>query len=207
MMRASGKVAAVVLAAGASQRLGRPKQLLEIGGETLVERAARAAMGCGADETLVVLGAYADEVAPAVAGLGVRVLENHGWTEGIASSIRCGARAAEELGCSAVLIVLVDQPRVGSGILSRIVHCFREEHRPLVACGYRGIAGAPALFAGRHRARLLELEGDCGARPLLRACAGRVRLVPFEPAAVDIDDPASWEAYRADANRWSSPPD
>jgi CTP:molybdopterin cytidylyltransferase MocA len=191
----SGTVAAVVLAAGGSRRLGRPKQLLEIAGEALVRRAARAALGCGADETLVVTGAHADDVARAVADLPVRTVENHGWPEGIASSIRCGARAVEALGCSAVLIVLADQPRVDSGILSRVIECFRGEGREIVGCLYRGIAGAPALFAGRHRARLLELEGDCGARHVLRAGAGRVRLVPFEAAAFDIDDEESCRSH------------
>jgi CTP:molybdopterin cytidylyltransferase MocA len=203
--RAPGRVAAVLLAAGGSRRLGRAKQLLEIGGEALVRRAARAVLGCGADETLVVTGAHSDEVVHAVADLGLRTVDNRAWAEGIASSIRCGTRAAEALGCSAVLIVLADQPYVGSEILARIVDCYREERRQLVASQYRGIAGAPALFAGRHRARLLQLEGDCGARHVLRACAPRVRLVSFEAGAVDIDDEESWRSVAADAaSPWAS---
>lgn len=185
----------MVLAAGASRRLGRPKQLLSVGGETLVHRAARAALGSGADETLVVTGAGSSRVGPAVADLGVPVVENRGWAEGIASSIRRGARAAEGLGCSAVLIVLADQPRVGSALLSRMVACLHEEGRELVACRYRGILGAPALFAGSHRTRLLRLQGDRGARSVLRARAGRVRAVSFEPGAVDVDDEADWRSY------------
>jgi molybdenum cofactor cytidylyltransferase len=191
------KIAAIVLAAGRSERLGRPKQLLEVAGEALVRRATRAALGCGADETLVVTGARSEEVARAVADLGVHLVENPDWEEGMASSIRCGARAAEELGCSAVLVVLADQPHVGPDVLARVVACFREEGRDLVACGYRGVVGAPALFAGCHRELLLQLEGDRGARGVLRAHAERVRVVAFDPGAVDIDDEGAWKAYVA----------
>lgn len=194
---APDRIAAVVLAAGRSERLGRPKQLLEIEGEALVHRAARAALGCGADETLVVTGARSDEVAHAVADLEVHVVENRAWAEGMSSSIRCGALAAEGLGCSAVLIVLVDQPHVDCGVLSRVVGCFRKEGRELVACGYRGAVGAPALFAGRYRERLLQLEGDRGARRVLSAHAEHVRVVAFEPGAVDIDEESTWKAYVA----------
>jgi molybdenum cofactor cytidylyltransferase len=193
----SEKIAAVVLAAGRSQRLGRPKQLLEVAGEALVRRVTRAALGCGADETLVVTGARSDAVARAVADLGVHVVENPDWEEGMASSIRCGARAAEGVGCSAVLVVLADQPHVGRNVLARMVACFREEGRDLVACGYRGVVGAPALFAGRHRELLLQLEGDRGARDVLRADAERVRVVAFEAGAVDIDDEEAWNSYVA----------
>jgi len=190
----------VVLAAGGSSRLGRPKQLLASGGETLVHRAARAAGGSGADETLVVTGAYAGRVAGAVADLALPVVENRAWQEGLASSIRCGVRAAGERGSSAVLLVLADQPRVGSALLARLLGALREEGRELVACRYLGLLGAPALFAGPWRELLLELRGDRGARGLLRAHAERVRAVPFEPAALDVDDEAGWRAYR-DARR------
>jgi molybdenum cofactor cytidylyltransferase len=189
------RVTALVLAAGASSRMGRPKQLLPLEGSPLVRRAAQAALEAGCEDVVVVVGAYAEEVAAAVTDLRVRVARNSAWREGLGASLRCGARAAHEAPdgpADAILVVLADQPRVDAALLSRLVAAFRCEGRELVACAYAGRLGPPALFAGRHRAALATLGGDRGAQVLLEGCASDVHRIPFEDGALDVDTPEDY---------------
>ena len=110
------RIAAVVLAAGGSARLGRSKQLVVHEGEPLVRRAARAALDAGAEPVIVVLGAHADLVRQALDGLPVSAVVNDAWETGMASSLRIGARAALDAGCDAVLVTLADQPLVDAPV-------------------------------------------------------------------------------------------
>ncbi|MDJ0850439.1 MAG: nucleotidyltransferase family protein [Myxococcota bacterium] len=189
MMRPS----AVLLAAGGSRRLGRPKQLLVEEGEALVRRAARAALDAGVEEVVVVLGAHAAEVADALAGLALRTVENADWRAGLGSSIACGVRAAEG---DAVLLLLADQPGVDAALLRRLLAAARAGHRR-VACAYDDVRGVPALFSDPDDlARLAELSGDRGARTLLAARPDSVHAIDAPEAAFDIDDEADWARWR-----------
>jgi molybdenum cofactor cytidylyltransferase len=166
------RVTAIVLAAGASRRLGTPKQNVMLGGETLVERTIRIATEAGVDRTVVVVqpGMLAD--------LPDRV-ENAEHEEGMAASIRAGVRVAE----GRVLILLCDQTRITSEHLRALI----ATGAPIVATGYEGIAGAPAIFAPRFVPELLALRGDVGARGVIDAHRDETVVIPFEPAAVDLD--------------------
>jgi molybdenum cofactor cytidylyltransferase len=166
------RVIAVVLAAGSSTRLGRPKQLVAHHGETLLHRAARIAREV-ADETVVV-------VPP---GFGISdYVENPDAAEGMASSIRLGvSRATEER----ILLTVCDQPFVTADHLRALLAV----DAPIVASGYRGIVGVPAAFAPRFIPELLALRGDRGARAVIEAHREDVRVVPFEDAGIDIDFP------------------
>lgn len=154
------RVVAVVLAAGSSTRLGRPKQELVYEGETLLARATRIAREV-ADEVIVVTRENNPEA-----------------DEGIASSIRVGVRAAGE---ARVLILLCDQPRITAAHLRALLAV----DAPIVATGYRGIAGVPAVFAPEVIPELLALRGDRGARTVIEQHEAQV--VMFEDAAIDID--------------------
>lgn len=167
------RVTAIVLAAGSSRRLGTPKQTVKIDGETLVERAIRIANEAGVDRTLVVVQPGALE------HLANRV-ENAEHEEGMASSIRAGVSAA---GSDRVLILLCDQTRITSDHLRALI----ATDAPIVATGYQGIAGAPAVFAPRFHADLLALRGDTGARGVIEAHRDETVVIPFAAAAVDID--------------------
>lgn len=153
---------AVVLAAGSSTRLGRPKQDIVFRGETLLDRAARIA-GEVAEETIVITRA-----------------ENPNADEGIASSIRLGVERAGE---ARILLTLCDQPLVTAEHLRGLLRV----DAPIVATGYRGIAGVPAAFAPRFAAELLALRGDRGARAVIEAHRDETAIVPFEEAGTDID--------------------
>ncbi|MDD9872777.1 MAG: nucleotidyltransferase family protein [Deltaproteobacteria bacterium] len=191
-------IAAIVLAAGGARRMGRPKQLLEIGGRALVRRAVDAAAGV-ADAVWVVVGAGADAVAAALAGSGARIARNPDWTRGMASSIRCGVEAA----CAAappraLLLLLCDQPAVTTALLQRLAAHFAAG-RGLAACEYAGALGPPALFGAQHFSALRGLRGDGGARALLEAPGAQVARVPFPEGALDVDTPAD---LRRAAQRW-----
>jgi CTP:molybdopterin cytidylyltransferase MocA len=178
-------VPTVILAAGASRRLGSPKQLVVLEGETLLRRIARTALAGGGPVT-VVTGCRAADMAATLEGLPVRVLENPGWEEGMASSIRAGA-AALPPDASGVLLLLCDQPAVNPGLLARLQAAHRAEPQAVVACAYGGTAGVPTLIPARHFPRLLALRGDQGARGLLRE-EGAV-LIPFPEGEADVDGP------------------
>lgn len=154
---------AVVLAAGSSSRLGRPKQDLVYQGETLLARAIRIAREV-ADEVVVVTRE-----------------NNPDADEGIASSIRVGVREAGE--DARVLIMLCDQPLITAAHLAALL----ATDAPIAATGYRGIAGVPAVFAPRFLPELLALRGDRGARAVIEAHREIVKVLTFEDAGVDID--------------------
>jgi molybdenum cofactor cytidylyltransferase len=182
------RLSGVLLAAGASRRLGRPKQLLVWQGETLVRRAARAALEARVDELIAVTGAHGDEVAAALAGLELRVVRNERWQDGIAAGVSAASGTA-------VLVLLADQPGVDAALLAKLVAGEQSGHAR-VACAYAGGIGVPALFSDpSDLAALRALSGDRGARVLL-ADGGPVLAIPAEQMAHDIDDDADWQRWQ-----------
>ena len=179
-------VGAAVLAAGASRRLGEPKQLALAGGVPLVRRAALAALACSCNEVAVVLGARASLVSAALDGLDVAHVFNAHWREGMAASIRAAVGWARQRAHDALLLVLADQPRLTARHLERIVRA-HGRGEPLVASRYEGVLGVPALFASAEFGTLASLSGDVGARELLRS--RRVAPVDFRGGAFDVDTP------------------
>ena len=187
----SPRIGAVVLAAGASARLGFPKQLIVHEGEPLVRRIALAAVEAGADPVVVVLGASADTIAPALEGLApVRVIVNHEWTRGLASSLAAGITSVfADDRREAVLVTLADQPLVDAAALKRLMAAFDAEHR-IVASAYDDTIGVPAVFAREHAAELMRLSGDTGAGRWLRDRVAEVTPIPLRGAGLDIDTAA-----------------
>lgn len=160
------RVIAILLAAGSSRRLGRPKQDVIYEGETLLARATRIAREV-ADEVIVI-----DRAA------------NPNADEGMASSIRVGVeRAGND---ARLLFLLCDQPRITADHLRALIAL----DAPIVATGYAGIAGVPAIFAPRFIPDLLALHGDRGARAIIERHREEVGLVMFEDAAFDVDLPS-----------------
>jgi len=178
-------IPAVILAAGASRRLGQPKQLVRLAGETLLRRTARAALA-GCAPVLAVLGCQAEAMATELAGLPVTLVANGAWEEGMAASIRAGIRALPP-GAEAVLFLVCDQTAVDGALVCRLLELRRAHPDAVIACGYAGIRGTPSLFPARCFKDLLELRGDRGARDLLRDPA--VRVLPFPEGALDVDVP------------------
>ena len=197
-MSADASIAAVVLAAGGSARLGRPKQLVPIEDEPLVHRAARAALDAGCRPVAVVLGAESDSVGAAVADLPVLPVSNPDWTDGVGSSIACGMRAAAAHRPAGCIVLPCDQPRLTACVLAGLIERFRRGDAQAVACAYGGAVGAPVLFAPTLFDRLSALTGDSGAKRVLRGCAP-LQVVDFPGGELDIDTDA-------DLSRATSPP-
>ena len=177
------RVCAVVLAAGGSRRLGRAKQLAVVDGETLLGRTLRVVREAGVDSVVVVLGARAEEIAAVVDLSGSRVVMNPDWETGIASSIRAGVFAAGD--ADGVLMLVCDQPRLSAEHLQELIQRFDGD--AVLASGYAGIAGIPAVFPKAMFARLMELAGDAGARVLLRDPDVPMAIVSWEDGVVDVD--------------------
>jgi len=142
-------VAGVVLAAGASRRLGRPKQLVEAAGVPLVVRTIRALAAHCDRGVICVIGAGGEAVRAVLDGLDVTIIDNPDWSEGIAASIRCGV-AHVPADARAILLTVCDQPRVGSADFARLVAAGRDAPSAVVAAGYGDGYGVPALFPARR---------------------------------------------------------
>lgn len=175
-------IGAAILAAGASRRLGLPKQLLPYRGTTLLGAAARELCASRCDHVAVVLGARAGEVSRALGDLPVEPLINALWDEGIASSIRCAAAWAMREQLSALVLAVCDQPRLTAGHVNHLIAAHRASGGA-VASRYGAGPGVPALIPARDLPRLFELVGDTGARHLL----GRAHLIDWPDGLYDVD--------------------
>jgi molybdenum cofactor cytidylyltransferase len=182
-------IPAVVLAAGASTRLGEPKQLVMLGAETLLERAVRVAREVGCAPVVVVVGAeYVQVLGNSVLGDAVTVI-NDKWEEGMASSIRLGVRTLGFVAKDAegVLLMTCDQPSVTAKHLFHLT--LRAEVK---ASRYAGKNGVPAFFPKKYFDKLMELKGDAGARELLAEAS----YEELENGELDVDTVADLERAR-----------
>lgn len=188
-------VAAIILAAGGSSRLGRPKQLLPYKGSTLLRHAVETALASRCRPVVVVLGANAPESRAAIEDLPATLVLNENWQAGMGSSIATGiaALAGEARGAAdAVLVMLCDQPNLTSAHLDRLTDSFLAGAE-IVASEYAGTLGVPALFSRPYFFELAALDPTQGAKPLLVKHASSVVAVPFPAGEIDIDTPEDYE--------------
>ena len=186
-------VGCAILAAGASRRLGRPKQLLPWRGQPLLRHIARQALKSGADQVAVIVGAHAEAVLETLEGLPLTCVVNLGWCEGIASSIRCAAHWANQRDLQALALATSDQPYVDASHLDRL-YAEHQAGAAQVASSYDGVLGVPALFDATLFRRLLTLGGDAGAAALLRKDP-TVRRIDWPAGAVDLDSVRDLEVH------------
>lgn len=188
-------IAAVVLAAGASTRLGRPKQLLSAGGQSLVKRAVACCVGARCHPVVVVLGADAELVGRELEDTIARPALNEDWREGMASSVRTGVEALP-VDVEATILLVCDQPRISPEILEKLRDAYDRTPGRIVACEYSGTLGGPALFHRDRFSELLQLRGEDGAKPILLRHAAEIVRVPWPDGAVDIDRLEDLEGLR-----------
>jgi molybdenum cofactor cytidylyltransferase len=196
------RVAGVLLAAGASARLGQPKQLLELDGVPLVRRLTDELLAAGCADVAVVMGAHADLIRPALAHVRATLVDNWAWEEGVASSVRIAADFAVAHLSDGVLIAVCDQPALDRAHLGALIAAFTDpgaagpDGPSAVASAYGGTVGVPAILPRRAYPALLALTGDQGARRVLRDDPA-TRSLPWPDGDVDLDTPEAVTAWRA----------
>jgi molybdenum cofactor cytidylyltransferase len=196
----SAGVGAVVLAAGSSSRMGSPKQTLRYRGESLLRRAALAALRTACRPIIVVTGASAELSRRELDGLDVREVFNVRWETGMASSVRAGVEgllsAAPDI--DAAVLMLCDQPHVTPEVISGLVAAHRATGSPVVASTYGGSFGVPALFSRTLFAELSLLEGAAGAKQVIKRHASEAHFLPFDEGEVDVDTPDDFSRLNAE---------
>ena len=190
-------IAAIILAAGASTRMGRPKLTLPMtGGRPLVRIAVEQVLAAGVDDTIVVLGGDAEAVALALVPLPVRTVVNPRYAEGQSTSLRTGLDALRP-GTDAVVVALGDQPLPDPDVIRRLITAFRTTGRPIAVPVYREGRGNPVLFAAALFGELRAVMGDQGGRGVIARDASRVAEVLVDmPMPADIDTPEDYDAMR-----------
>jgi molybdenum cofactor cytidylyltransferase len=183
-----------VLAAGASRRMGAPKQLLPVGGRPLLEGVLAAACGSRLDEVLLVLGAHRERILAEVHLGRARVVVNPNPERGLSSSLRAGLAAlAEEVGRA--MVILGDQPAVSAELLDQLLDLQERSGLPSAALSFAGLLHPPVVLHREIWGPLASLEGDVGCRALIRGRPELVAALPAEGSGhpVDVDTP---EDYR-----------
>ena len=184
----------IILAAGASTRMGSPKQLLEYREQTLIHRTVSVAANSLCQPIVVVLGAYAELIEPEIKSFPVIIALNRNWSNGMSTSIRLGIETLlifnSEL--EAIVLMLCDQPFVSTSLINKLVVTYHRSKQPIVASQYGEVVGIPALFDSKFFPHLLELKGDRGARQVIKQSLPMVVRVPFPAGAFDIDTPTDY---------------
>jgi CTP:molybdopterin cytidylyltransferase MocA len=192
------RLAGVLLAAGSSRRLGRPKQLVQLHGESLVRRAAGLLLDLGADPVVVVTGFQSKEIARELQGLPLVVVINDDWEQGMGGSIACGMRSVP-LEVDGVLLMLCDQWRLDSKDLRLLKSSWITDISKIFISewkdGKSNISGPPVIFPGQLIHELSFVNGERGAKPLIDRHRGIVSVVELNNAACDLDEPQDLDQF------------
>jgi molybdenum cofactor cytidylyltransferase len=188
----------VILAAGASTRLGKPKQLLQYRGKTLLAHAINEAVNSNADAIVVILGKNADQFKKEIDDRKVRVAVNSSWEEGMASSLRLGLGTLlnDKPYIDAVIFMVCDQPHVLSSILNDLIITQQKTTKQIVTCNYGDSIGPPALFHKKYFKDLMKLSGDTGARKIIQENMNDMTTILFPEGEIDIDTEEDYEKLK-----------
>lgn len=191
----SSTIGLMILAAGASTRMGTPKQLLLYRGCSFIRHITESAINSVCQPIAVVLGANAEQIKPEISHLPVQIVENQQWEEGMSSSIRAGLEALLTMNqnLDGVAIALCDQPFVSSQTLNQLVEAYCCTGKPIIASEYAGTLGVPVLFHRTLFSELLALKSTEGAKKLIIKHSHEVFSVPFSEGAIDIDTPNDYD--------------
>jgi molybdenum cofactor cytidylyltransferase len=197
------KIAAIVLAAGASTRLGMPKQLIRCGPQTFLRHAATAALGSRASTTLVVLGSNAELMRRDLSGVSVHLVHNPQWPEGVGTSIRAGISwlLRHDPDCDGAVLMVCDQPYVSSQVIDRLIATFSSSGKQIVASAYAETLGVPALFSRDVFGELLKLAPGEGAKGLINEKREAVAELPFAEGCIDLDTPDDYNDWQHSFSR------
>jgi molybdenum cofactor cytidylyltransferase len=180
------QIAIIVLAAGASTRLGAPKQLFKYNGINLLRRTVETVLLSKAKSVHVIFGCEAEKMKLEIADLPVDVVVNPNWQRGISTSIRSGIQSLEP-NIDAAIIVLCDQLKLSTDILNALINTYTSTRTPIVTCKYAGTVGVPAMFDRSIFPELLSLEGDYGAKKIIERYTKKRIEIDSPGGEIDID--------------------
>ncbi len=182
-------IGAVILAAGESSRFGRPKQLIQFRGKSLVRRIADAVGEAGCEPIAVVAGSEAEKVRAELRGARVKIFDNQNWRAGIGGSIRLGVQGLIDIQAKpeAIALLVCDQPFVDARTIARLITLREKTKRAIVASSYANTLGVPALFDRSCFQELLALDNATGAKMVILSNRERVAEFPFPEGKIDID--------------------
>ncbi len=184
----------VLLAAGESIRMGRPKQLLKYGDLTLLQHSIQVAHEADVSTIIVVLGAHADSMNNDFNTKTVFVTNNN-WNEGMASSIQFGVKSLLEKDAEieGFILMVCDQPYANSLLLNTLIETYQSTGKQIVASGYDNTFGPPVFFHKLFFPELLQLKGDVGAKSVIKKHERQVKIVLFPEGSIDIDTDADYQ--------------
>jgi molybdenum cofactor cytidylyltransferase len=188
----------IILAAGASRRMGQAKQLLKIDNQSLIERTIHTATAIENQQTVVVLGANASIIQSAIApNKAIDTVVNTDWEQGMGTSLKRGLQflLAKKPALEAVIVLVCDQPFLKTEILEQLIHQHVQHKAPIIATKYGEIKGVPALFDQSLFPTLLQLNKDEGARKIIKKQGKKVRTIDFPEGAIDLDTPEAYELF------------
>ncbi|PWT76817.1 MAG: hypothetical protein C5B59_05685 [Bacteroidetes bacterium] len=187
--------ALVLLAAGSSNRLGQPKQLLPVDGKPLIVQMANVALHSQCKRVFVVLGAYQDQIQPHLIASNLTIVQNPLWEEGVASSIRTGVAASEKQipDLNGIVFMTCDQPFVSPSVIDGLILRKEKTGKPMVASAYRDTMGIPAIFDKKYFPELQKLKGQQGAKKIFSNHRGSVETISFPQGYIDID---TWDDFQ-----------
>ena len=179
----------IILAAGASSRLGRPKQNLIYNEKTLLQHSIDVALASKSSIVVLVLGSNMTTINPEVSHKKLHITINDNWSEGMSSSIKCGLEKLLKLDSeiSEVLLMLCDQPFVDAHLINKLIDERQKSGKRIAACSYAKTLGTPAIFYSSLFPELLSLNGSQGAKNLIKKYLEEVVSVPFPLGEIDID--------------------
>ena len=198
-MSLQSHIAAIVLAAGESSRLGQPKQLIQFRGKNLVRRVVDAASEAGCQPILVVLGSgkLGQGISSELKDIGATIIANPNWKCGIGTSIRAGVQHLIDIASrvEATVLLACDQPFVDRAVIEGLIMVHRETRKPIVAASYAGTLGVPVLFDRSLLPELLGLDESAGAKSIILSNRDQVAEFPFPEGKIDIDTAEDWQRF------------
>jgi len=185
----TSSTAVIILAAGKSARLGSPKQLLTYRCKSLLQHTVDTALESLASPVIVVLGSGKETIEKEIDQTQIFILENSNWESGMASSISCGINNLQTIApdSEAVIMMVCDQPYVSAALLNDLMNKHKESGKAIIASSYEYTLGTPALFHKSLFSELSALEGESGAKSLIKKYHLQTASISFDQGSIDID--------------------
>jgi len=198
MLGEKTKIEILIMAAGASRRLGQPKQLVKFKGQSLIRRISQETIKANIGQATVVTGHSHDEIEKEIKGLKVDIFFNNEWEEGLGASIRNGLKYVLEKNpnTNAILLTMVDQPFVDADHLKKLANAYDPSRPMIIASAYSSTFGVPVLVDSYYFEMLKELKGDEGGKKIFVNYLRNIVEIPFIQGAIDIDKKEDLETLK-----------